>query len=224
MKTIYSFLTALVLVFAFYLPVSPNNPSNYMQSVCVLIDNMDSSSGSGLVILHKNKTYILTCAHVMNDFFGIYIPAYVVQNVYKNEILSKKVYIGRVVCVDKQKDLALLEITGKTHFKNSIHINDESYVSVGNQIWTIGSHYGHKCYNTVSRGIISRYDHGKILRYQIDCNTYLGVSGGGMFDDNGRFLGIVSSMRNVNMGYVITTKSVKQFLRKNCPELLKGNG
>ena len=220
MKLLYSFTTSLVLIFCFYLSIPPNNPSDYMQSVSVLVEDI-GGNGSGSVILHEDETYILTCAHCMTNFFGVYMPVNIVQKIYrKNKLVSTKVYIAKVKAVDKEKDIALLYIDKKTHFNNTIHIEKGSYRGVGDEIWMIGSPYGVACYNTVTKGIIARYDYDNMLRYQVNCGVYFGGSGGGMFDEHGKYLGMFCSMRNPTLGYVIPSQTIRNFIKSNCPELL----
>lgn len=221
MKIVFTFVTSIMLIFCFYLSFPSNNPSKYLQNIAVLVEDM-GGSGSGLVIIHKEETYILTCAHVLTNLLGMYMPVNVIQEVRQdNKLIKRYTYLAEPFRVDIKNDIAILKVKQKTHFKNSIRIDRHAFINVGEEIWMIGSPYGYNCYNNITKGIVSRYDYGDIIRYQVDCSIYQGGSGGGMFDEHGRFYGMLCSMRNPTLGYCIPSQTIRLFLKKECPELLK---
>jgi S1-C subfamily serine protease len=96
---------------------------------------------------------------------------------------------GRLVAYDADRDLCVLNVTGLD--VTPAMIGDASGLRIGQRVYAIGTPEGFEL--TLSEGLISglRETHGG--RYiQTTAPMSEGSSGGGLFDDTGRLIGIAS--------------------------------
>lgn len=150
-------------------------------------DKEEPDIGSGVIISSDGK--IVTNYHVIEDINQITVT-FNDETVYKD-----KVY---VLDYDKDLDLAIIKIN-KTGLKPAV-IGDSASAKAGDEIITIGSPYGYR--NTITEGIVSAVRSDNI---QISAAINPGSSGGGLFDQNGRLIGITNCMlySAENMGFAV---------------------
>ena len=143
--------------------------------------------GSGVIISSDGK--IVTNYHVLEDVSKIKVT-------FNNE----SVYEGNVYIMDydEELDLAVLKIN-KSRLKHAV-IGDSSKVKTGDPVVSIGSPYG--LINTVTERIVSAIRSDSI---QISAAINPGNSGGGLFDKDGKLIGIpnASIFLADNMGFAI---------------------
>lgn len=158
-----------------------------------------ASKGSG-VIFRDSKTngeaYIVTCFHVIRGYttqvfvllYDSYIP-----------IKATMVYYSSVY------DIAVLKISGEEYVNSNAtpaQIADSSFIVEGDEVVAIGNPLGSGF--SVTNGVISKTTDlvlvdgitHRVMRTDAPINN--GNSGGGLFDNNGSLIGIVSAKATDN--------------------------
>ena len=134
---------------------------------------------------------------------------HVIEDVCKIEVTFNDgtTYTGNVYVMDYDKDLdlAVLKID-KTGLTAAI-TGDSQKVKIGDSVYSIGSPYGYM--NTVTEGIVSGIRTDSI---QISAAINPGNSGGGLFDANGKLIGIPNSVVYLadNLGFAIPIDQLSQ--------------
>src|SRR3954465_1233405 len=116
-----------------------------------------------------------------------------------------------VVHFDQGKDLCELDLAqSKSGFDNPVELAPPDALQIGQSVFAIGSPRGMEV--TISNGIVSgfRDAHGGIKMIQTTAAVSRGSSGGGLFDDAGRLVGITTLMANdaQNMNFPIAPKYI----------------
>jgi S1-C subfamily serine protease len=118
----------------------------------------------------------------------------------------------RVVNVDARKDLALLKING-SQLPVAL-LGDSDDVEIGHRVYAIGAPKGLEL--TISEGIVSgRRDSGEGHQLlQTSTAISSGSSGGGLFDETGRLIGITTSkiLDGENLNFAVPTNYVREIL------------
>jgi Trypsin-like serine proteases, typically periplasmic, contain C-terminal PDZ domain len=155
-------------------------------------DEYGPDIGSGVIVSSDGK--IVTNWHVLEDAYDIDVT-----------FNDGSVYDGDVYVLDYNEDLdlAVLKIN-KTGLKPAT-IGDSGKVRIGDPIVTIGSPYGY--FNTVTKGIVSAIRSDSI---QIDAAINPGNSGGGLFNKDGKLVGIPNSAIFLadNIGFAIPSNKL----------------
>lgn len=165
-----------------------------------------ASEGSG-VLFQESKdgkyTYIITCAHVINEASG-YIRV---------QLADGKEYDAKLVGFDARTDIGVISIekTGLT----LAEIGDSSKISVGDYIYAIGNPGGVEFANSFTNGIVSALDrpvNSSSTGYTTECIQHTaainpGNSGGALVNSYGQVVGI-NSMKIVadeyeGMGFAV---------------------
>ena len=119
---------------------------------------------------------------------------------------------------DKRHDLCLLKINDIK--LRPVEMRDSSSVNIGEDAFAIGSPNGLE--KSISRGIISnkyKFRHGSVL--QTDATISVGSSGGGLFDDQGKLIGITrAGHRYKDIAFTIPTEWIEVVLSGKKPEWL----
>ena len=137
------------------------------------------ATGSGFVAF--NNSTLITNYHVIDDAVMV-IGSDDDDNLY---ILDK------VLCSDKAADIAILGFSESTDLL-PLDLFADNQLKRGSPVVAIGSPKGLK--NTVSSGIISsQYSTDGIPEIQITAPISPGSSGGALFNDNGKVIGVTSA-------------------------------
>jgi len=180
------------------------------QSVVVINANSSSSksSGSGVVIGHSETyTYIATCCHVIDEADNYEVISY-----------DEKLYDASLIGADPMTDLAVIAIS-KTDLKQATFIADSDKIKVGSDAIAIGNPLG-TLGGTVTKGIISATSRSISMSdgsvhnlIQTDAAINSGNSGGGLFNNQGQLIGIVSAKYSATgvegLGFAIPSNTVK---------------
>ena len=169
-------------------------------------------SGTGFAL---NNGYVATNYHVIENANSIYIQG------IKGEFETK--YTATIIATDKYNDLALLQISDPA-FKGfgTIPYNVKTSVSdVGEEIFVLGypltSTMGDEI--KLTTGVISSRTgfQGDVSLYQISAPIQPGNSGGPLFDNKGRIIGIVNAKHRgaENVGYAIKTSYLKNLIESS---------
>ncbi|MBR2589674.1 MAG: trypsin-like peptidase domain-containing protein [Clostridia bacterium] len=144
--------------------------------------------GSGVIAgmnSDKDKTFIITCAHVIDDKKDY---------VYKIVDANAKEYLAAVVGFDARYDIAVLSVK-KTGF-DAVTFGDSSALSAGETVVAIGNPGGSEFFGSVTQGIVSATDrmlsveNQTISCIQHDAAINPGSSGGALFNVYGQVIGI----------------------------------
>ena len=140
--------------------------------------------GSGFIV--DSKGFILTNQHVVQGATRISV-----------RLQSGEQYIGKVVGVDEETDLAVLKVEAGKDLP-SIKLGDSNTVEVGDWVLAIGSPFGLE--QTVTAGIISKkerqpYPAANFQQFiQTDAAINRGNSGGPLVNMRGEVIGINSQI------------------------------
>ena len=135
-----------------------------------------AATGSGFVAF-DGKT-IITNYHVMTSAYTCKIST--------NQDISYEV--SKILCYSKDQDIAILQLAKDTGLQ-PLTLGDSSIIKKGETVVAIGSPLGIK--NTVSTGNLS----GRLMDTNMDVLQFTapissGSSGGALFDNNGKVIGI----------------------------------
>ena len=170
---------------------------DYAKSVVFIGNYKKNGSGSGFVINHKGKK-IITNWHVIEGSKKVRVwlkPKNLVNERYMLDNLDS--YEARVIKIDKEKDLALLEIVDMPDDIKPVQFGDFKKVNVGETAFAIG-HPGDLIW-TFSNGMVSqlRQDYkwkyknshhfADVIQIQVPINP--GNSGGPLFNKNKKLIG-----------------------------------
>lgn len=129
------------------------------------------------------------------------------------------VHFGKVVAVDELHDLAIVKDVGKVVVEHKVAELADIGPGVGESIFVVGhvkGLYWSHIRGTVAayRGNVSGVDKmGPFL--QLSAPVYFGNSGGGVFDEDGKLVGIVSFMVRAPLtNFAIELKSIDKMIKE----------
>ncbi|MDR1408951.1 MAG: trypsin-like peptidase domain-containing protein [Oscillospiraceae bacterium] len=172
-------------------------------------------SASGIIMGEdstKKYTYIITCAHVINDTSGLTVK---VQFEDGSQINAD------IVGYDTRTDLGVIRIK-KTGLKAAEFGNSET-LKAGEPVWAIGNPAGMDFYGSATTGIVSSIgrdmkSENEMKLIQHDAAINPGNSGGPLVNKYGQVIGIVSlkivSDDIEGMGFAIPTTPAKEIIDK----------
>lgn len=161
-----------------------------------------------------SREWILTARHCVSRSS---IVEYVNHDDDKDDRDMVRVRVGLVALKDAQKDLALIYSPGPS--KHSFaHIANEEKIGTGLPLNIMGHTVGY--WWTYSKGYVSRDwitegpDGERIHVVQVSAPVWMGNSGGGAFDDQGRLIGISSwvSKAGPNLSFFIHASEINKFI------------
>jgi len=167
--------------------------------------------GSGVIV--SPDGYILTNYHVIKDADEI------------NVIIDKKEYPARVVGMDPETDIAVVDIDAQN--LPAIRLGDSDKLEVGELVLAVGSPFDISLQHTVTSGIISAKGRSNLslggnLTYQdfiqTDAAINPGNSGGALVNIRGELIGINTAIYagngggNVGIGFAIPVSLAKQVM------------
>lgn len=156
--------------------------------------------GSGVILESTgNDSYVVTNAHVVKG------------GIDSTVLVGGRSYPARTVAEDEQLDLAVIKISGERLKGVRAVRGSEPQVAVGDPVFAIGSPIGLS--NTLSEGIVSglRLRNGTSL-IQTSAAISKGSSGGGLFDAQGRLVGITTFKlaNGENLNFAVNTKHLAE--------------
>lgn len=140
------------------------------------VDNLPMGQGSGVVV---GATEVVTNCHVLAKAKRVAVRR-------EKESLDAKLTLW-----DVKRDLCQLTVTGLK--APAVALGDASRIVVGQNVFAIGNPKGLDL--TMSAGLVSslrRNDAGQLVLIQTSAAISSGSSGGGLFDDEGRLIGLTT--------------------------------
>lgn len=119
---------------------------------------------------------------------------------------------GKVISYDEAYDLVLIQATGKIPY-HLVTLLAEELPAIGETVYSVG--HPAKLYWSFVQGEISAYrkvsDLGNTI--QVNITIWYGHSGGGLFDHDGRLIGICAQKHEIPaMSYFVHLDHIKSFL------------
>lgn len=164
-----------------------------------------AGEGSGIIWAEDSKgeyTYIVTCAHVIDEAgmnYGILL-------------LDGKTYEAEKVATDTRTDIGVLKI--KATGLPLAEVGDSSTLRIGEPIYAIGNPGGSEYFGSITDGIVSAIDRSVSATYTMTCiqhNAAInpGNSGGALVNTAGQIVGInsskIASTDFEGMGFAVPT-------------------
>lgn len=170
-------------------------PEDLYNSVTVIYT--DNGLGSGFAI---DKNTIITNAHVVSGFSTVTVKLY-----------SGKSCVGKVTKIDKNVDLALIQVDETL---TPLKLVSEDSISIGKEVYAIGA--PEDIPYTMTKGIVSAKNR-KIKSHQyiqIDASINSGNSGGPLINENGEVIGIntMKLSEAEGIGFAIGTSTINDFI------------
>ncbi len=148
-----------------------------------------SGEGSGVLMREdtaKKCTYVITCAHVINEPGCEFVIL----------LLDGSVYEAEIVALDERTDIGVLKIN--TTGLPLAEFGDSSSLKIGEPIYAIGNPGGSEYFGSITNGIVAAIDRSISATYTMTCiqhNAAInpGNSGGALVNTAGQVIGINSS-------------------------------
>jgi serine protease Do len=163
----------------------------------------DARLGSGVLVAPRD---VVTNCHVVKDAAGIVVKQPGVQR------------SGKLRYQDTARDLCQIQLDDALPAAKPVSaMLPSARLEVGQQVYAIGAPQGLD--RTLSRGIISALrdmkDNAKLI--QTDASVTNGSSGGGLFDSEGRLIGIVTFIigEEGNLNFAIPADWIEQLATRN---------
>jgi serine protease Do len=147
------------------------------------------AQGSGFII--SADGLVLTNAHVVDGAKEVTV-----------KLSDRREYKAKVLGSDKSSDIAVIKI--EAHGLTTVNLGDSDKLGVGDYVLAIGQPFGLE--ETATAGIVSAKGRslpgdGYVPFIQTDAAVNPGKSGGPLFDDGGRVVGINSQIYSNSGGY-----------------------
>jgi len=216
--------------------VLPTNVPAYLQDISVTI-HAGSSQGSGVIKTRDGINYVWTAGHVVahlrtqRDIIDPktggkktvieFEDAKVVK-----ELIEDGRSVGRIEMfaevirysnADNGEDLALLRVRKKNFVNSSVQFYlDEAIPPLGTTLYHCGSLLGQFGSNSMTRGIVSQ--HGRVLHGvvydQTTCAAFPGSSGGGVYLQDGRYVGMVVRGAGETFNLIVPQRRLAKWAKK----------
>ena len=175
--------------------------------------------GSGSII--DGEGHVITNWHVVENFAQAVV---IFKPKGSAELKKELAFVAKVIKVDKARDLALLKINMRPKKLPHFQLGASSALSVGMDVNAIGHPKGQVW--TYTKGFISQIRPGytwttedgvahkaEVIQTQTPINP--GSSGGPLFDNQGRLIGINSfRFPGEALNYAVAVNEIKAFLRR----------
>ncbi len=195
----------------------------FSSSVVFIANLKKNGSGSGFIVNH-NGLKIVTNWHVIEGAKNVKIwlkPKNLIDEDYM--IGTQDSYNARVIKVDKQKDLALLEISGLPKNIKPVVLGNFNNINIGETVFAIG-HPGDLIWS-FSSGMVSqlrpnyKWKYGNSQHYASVIQTQTpinpGNSGGPLFNKNKKLIGVNTFTKDgENLNFAISVNDLVEFLKK----------
>lgn len=148
------------------------------------------------------------------------------QNVTKDyELVSSRHYLAKVKGVNKQADVAILQVTDESYVPTMAAplAADSAPMKRGMTVYIIGNP-GIEFDNSITKGILSAPERsvdfndgdGPVKLFQVDAASTGGNSGGQVVNENGELIGtLTGGLRGVSINFAAPIKQTKKLLIDN---------
>ena len=206
-------------------------------------DDYQKSEGSGVLVVREIEgekvTFVWTAAHVVDNLRstreivdGKGMTRKIVE--FKDaQVVKELVERGRRVgeikmdarvikysSADHGHDLALLMVRAKDYGKDTAEFyldEKEKIIPIGTRLFHVGSLLGQMGANSMTTGIVSQVGRtmGKVEFDQTTVTAFPGSSGGGVFLQNGSYVGMLVRGAGENFNLIVPIRRIKDWAEKN---------
>tara|TARA_Y100000022_G_scaffold197875_1_gene207193 strand:- start:411 stop:1100 length:690 start_codon:yes stop_codon:yes gene_type:complete len=163
-------------------PFAPKGlKQSYRSSVVVFSTSEEEvlGSGSGNYFRYKNKKFIVTAAHVVDNEGTIYIGE-------KNIDVVK----ANLVYIDKEKDIAIIQPEEKLKGTKAIRFSPSRKTYIGEKTYHTGHPDGESWH--LSDGLVSKVGSDFLI---LNTFAWPGSSGSVVFNRSGEIIGVISAIK-----------------------------
>lgn len=173
-----------------------------LQQVNVFIRNRSIDAlGSGVTLKYKDKFYVLTAAHLVEN------ETDKLEMWEEDKKVSDLIILKRT---DKDRDLMLLKVADETLEPLNYTELADIEPPTAEEFYVVGNPAGVE--DVVSSGRVTRYD-GNYMIGRAGC--FFGNSGGGVYNSKGDLVGIVSATGAISSGTAIPSFQLDLYVRLN---------
>lgn len=191
-------------------------------SVTIKVETADGEGQGSGTLFHSEDCgwFIITANHVVEDTLKCNGKITAVRVLYYGpDIVGRATCRCEVVSHSAGYDLALLRVLSddEAFFSTSGRFSPERYLPPGSTLIHCGSFHGEEHgHNSISTGIVAALSR-TVLGTYVDQSTapaFPGSSGGGMFDKEGRFVGVLVSGASDTLNYFVPIRKVREWAAK----------
>ena len=209
---------------------------DYLQDISVTI-RAERSEGSGVAFNRDGITYIWTAAHVVDGLRTTRsvvdpktgTPRTVVEfkdaKVVKTLIdegrtvgrLEMDAEVIRYSDADHGEDLALLRVRKKGFIETTARFYlDKSIPTLGTRLLHVGSLLGQQGSNSMTTGIMSQHGRliGKTVYDQTTVTAFPGSSGGGVYLEDGRYVGMLVRGAGEGFNLIVPARRMRNWAER----------
>lgn len=239
---IFITLTASVLGIT---PAERREVADHLQDISVTIRSVDGynkSEGSGVLITREidgeKVAFVWTCAHVVDnlrnvrsviedgqpkkvvEFDDVQIIKELVEGGRRVGEIKMDAVVIKFSDADDGEDLALLMVRAKDYGKASAKFYldiKEPIIPIGTQLFHVGSLLGQMGSNSMTSGIISQVGriHGKVEFDQTTVTAFPGSSGGGVYLQDGRYVGMIVRGAGEGFNLMVPVRRMVRWAKKH---------
>lgn len=223
--------TLAVLIALSTCSAAPDATSQRKQTVkrvmgdTVSVEALDSH-GTGVTVRRGGELFVLTAWHVVAGnrqevaekppvFRDVLVSQYRLKD---GKLCEKKVCSAEIVAFSDQDggfDLALLRVRDARFSEWDTAFTED--VWVGEPVYHVGCFYGGQGVMSFSDGTLSQM--GRMIKDrvydQVTTTNFPGSSGGGVFDADGRCVGLIDRRLGETFGYIIPVREIRLWAEKN---------
>jgi len=198
-------------------PVVQLNRFERAQMQTVLIRSADGGEGSGVIVERTNpdgekRFFAWTAAHVVAGFTEVEVVRIGRENAER--IDCELTFPAFVISFSEAEDLALLWVQIPASFVLPVEFQF-NLPHVGDPVVHVGNYEGGDYDQSVATGIVAQIgvhppfpDWPRPLLDQTDALVIPGSSGGGIFDADGKVLGIVVARHELGISFYVPTRQI----------------
>jgi S1-C subfamily serine protease len=226
-------------------PKERREVAEHLQDISVTIKSESEysrSEGSGVLITREvggeKVTFVWTCGHVVDnlrevrtviedgnpkkivEFDDVQIVKELVEGGRRVGEIKMDATVIKFSDADDGEDLALLMVRAKDYGKASSKFyidKDENIIPIGTQLYHVGSLLGQMGANSMTSGIISQVGriHGKVEFDQTTVTAFPGSSGGGVFLQDGRYVGMIVRGAGEGFNLMVPVRRMRRWAEKH---------
>ena len=226
-------------------PKERREVADHLQDISVTIraeNDYQKSEGSGILITRKigdeQVTFVWTCGHVVDqlrnvrsiivegasvkviEFDDVQIIKELVEGGRRVGEIKMDATVIKYSDADDGEDLALLMVRAKDYGKASTKFyldSKEPIIPIGTQLFHVGSLLGQMGANSMTSGIISQVGriHGKVEFDQTTVTAFPGSSGGGVYLQDGRYVGMIVRGAGEGFNLMVPVRRMKRWAARH---------
>jgi S1-C subfamily serine protease len=219
--------------------------ADQLQDISVTIraeSDHQKSEGSGVLITREVEgeqvTFVWTAGHVVDnlrevrtvivggssrklvEFEDVQIIKELVEAGRRVGEIKMDAVVVKYSDADDGEDLALLMVRAKDYGKSGAKFyldKEEDIIPIGTQLFHVGSLLGQMGANSMTSGIVSQVGriHGKVEFDQTTVTAFPGSSGGGVYLQDGRYVGMVVRGAGENFNLIVPVRRMVRWAEKH---------